>query len=55
MEVISDLDKNSFSGAASRENSGNEIEKKKDFFRGFDIKREKKNFLEVLLLRERKK
>ena len=29
--------------------------KKKDFFRGFDIKREKKNFLEVLLLRERKK
>ena len=43
MEVISDLDKNSFSGAASRENSGNEIEKKK------------KIFLEVLILRERKK
>ena len=53
MEVISDLDKNSCSGAASRENSGNEIEKKKtflellilrekkNFFRGFAIKREK--------------
>lgn len=45
MEVISDLDKNSFSGVALKENSKNEIGKNNS----------KQIFQEVLLLRERKK